>query len=105
MYLPLYRMESLFARQGFAIARSTQSIWCGDVADLIEPVYQRMIERVLASHLIATDDTHMPMQAKEKTAKAYMWVYIGDDEHPYNIYDFSTSLDAFGKLFWPTSAV
>jgi transposase len=98
MYLPLYRLESLFARQGFAIARSTQSIWCGDVADLIEPVYQRMIERVLASHLIATDDTHMPMQAKEKTAKAYMWVYIGDDEHPYNIYDFSTSRNREGPI-------
>jgi transposase len=49
MYLPLYRMESLFERQGFRIARSTQSIWCGDVADLLEPLYQRMIEKVLAS--------------------------------------------------------
>lgn len=98
MYLPLYRMESLFERQGFRIARSTQSIWCGDVADLLEPLYQRMIEKVLASHLIATDDTHMPMLAKEKTANAYMWVYIGDDEHPYNIYDFSTSRNREGPI-------
>jgi hypothetical protein len=98
MYLPLYRMESLFERQGFRIARSTQSIWCGDVADLLEPLYQRMIEKVLASHLIATDDTHMPMQAKDKAAKAYMWVYIGDDEHPYNIYDFSTSRNREGPI-------
>ena len=40
MYLPLYRLENHFERQGFRIARSTQSIWCGDVADLVEPVYQ-----------------------------------------------------------------
>ena len=52
MYLPLYRLENHFDRQGFRIARSTQSIWCGDVADLVEPVYRRMIKRVLQSHLI-----------------------------------------------------
>lgn len=98
MYLPLYRLESLFERQGFQIARSTQSIWCGDVADLLTPLYQRMINRVLESHLIATDDTTMPMQAKDKSAKAYMWVYIGDDEHPYNIYDFSTSRNREGPI-------
>jgi transposase len=98
MYLPLYRLENLFARQGFAIARSTQSIWCGDVADLVAPVYQRMIERVLESHLIATDDTHMPVQAKDKSTRAYMWVYIGDEEHPYNIYDFSMSRNREGPI-------
>jgi len=112
MYLPLYRMEQAFERQGFRIARSTQSIWCGDVADLVEPVYRRMIERVLQSHLIATDDTHMPMQAKGgapadrsspvglkgKAYRAYMWVYIGDDEHPYNIFDFSTSRNREGPI-------
>jgi transposase len=98
MYLPLYRLENHFERQGFRIARSTQSIWCGDVADLVEPVYRRMIKRVLESHLIATDDTHMPMQAKEKAARAYMWVYIGDDEHPYNIYDFSMSRNREGPI-------
>jgi transposase len=98
MYLPLYRLENLFARQGFAIARSTQSIWCGDVADLVEPIYQSMIKRVLESHVIATDDTHMPMLAKDKTTRAYMWVYIGDEEHPYNIYDFSMSRNREGPI-------
>ncbi len=33
-YLPLYRLEDIFERQGFAISRATQSVWCGDVADL-----------------------------------------------------------------------
>ena len=97
-YTPLYRLEDIFKRQGFEIARSTQSIWCGDVADLLEPLYRHMIKRILQSHLIATDDTHMPMLAKEKTAKAYMWVYLGDEEHPYNIYDFSTSRNREGPI-------
>src|ERR1700744_2788658 len=56
-YLPLYRLEDIFARQGFEIARGTQSIWCGDVADLVEPLYHLMAERVRLSHVVATDDT------------------------------------------------
>ena len=36
-YLPLYRLEDIFARQGFEIPRATQSVWCGDMADLVEP--------------------------------------------------------------------
>ena len=39
-YLPLYRLEDIFARQGFEISRATQSVWCGDVADLVEPLYR-----------------------------------------------------------------
>ena len=111
-YLPLYRLEDIFKRQGFEISRSTQSIWCGDVADLLLPIYQRMIKRVLESHVIATDDTHMPMQAKggaptdrsssvgckDKTIRAYMWVYVGDEEHPYNIYDFTMGRNREGPV-------
>jgi transposase len=28
-FLPLYRLEDIFARQGFEISRATQSVWCG----------------------------------------------------------------------------
>src|SRR3984957_15795395 len=73
-FLPLYRLEDIFARQGFEISRATQSVWCGDVADFVEPLYQLMAERVRASHVVATDDTIMPMQSKEKVANTRMWV-------------------------------
>lgn len=88
-YLPLYRLEDIFARQGFEIARATQSVWCGDVADLVQPLYELMAQRVRASHVVATDDTIMPMLAKDKAAQARMWVYVGDGEHPYNVFDFT----------------
>ena len=88
-YLPLYRLEDIFARQGFEISRATQSVWCGDVADLVEPLYQLMAERVRASHVVATDDTILPMLSKGKTANARMWVYVGDDGSPYNLFDFT----------------
>src|ERR1700690_2986757 len=88
-YLPLYRLEDIFARQGFEISRATQSVWCGDVADLVEPLHRRMAECVRASHVVATDDTVLPMLSVGKTHPARMWVYVGDAEHPYNVFDFT----------------
>jgi transposase len=88
-YLPLYRLEDIFERQGFAISRATQSVWCGDVADLAEPLYRRMAERVRQSHVVATDDTVFPMLGPGQTQSARMWVYVGDEANPYNVFDFT----------------
>jgi len=90
-YLPLYRLEDIFERQGFEISRATQSVWCGDVADLVEPLYERMAEQVRKSHVVATDETSMPMLNPGQTHPARMWVYVGDHEHPYNVFDFTLS--------------
>ena len=99
-YLPLYRLEDIFTRQGFEISRATQSVWCGDVADLAEPLYQLMAERVRASHVVATDDTIMPMLSKGKAAKARMWVYVGDEENPYNVFDFTLNRGRDGPKYF-----
>ena len=88
-YLPLYRLEDIFERQGFEISRATQSIWCGDVADLVEPLYELMAERIRQSHVVATEDTIMPMLSVGKTKSARMWVYVGDEAHAYNVFDFT----------------
>ena len=88
-YLPLYRLEDIFERQGFEISRATQSVWCGDVAEVVEPLYQRMAERVRKSHVVATDDTVLPMLSPGQTQPARMWVYVGDQTNPYNVLDFT----------------
>jgi transposase len=88
-YLPLYRLEDIFERQGFEISRATQSVWCGDVADVVEPLYRRMAERVRRSHVVATDDTIFPMLGPGQTQSTRMWVYVGDEAHPYNVFDFT----------------
>jgi transposase len=99
-YLPCYRLEDIFARQGFEISRATQSVWCGDMADLAEPLYELMANQVRASHLVATDDTIMPMLSKGKCANARMWVYVGDDAHPYNVFDFTLSRGRDGPKYF-----
>ena len=99
-YVPLYRLEDIFERQGFEISRATQSVWCGDMGDLFEPLWELMAERVRASHVVATDDTIMPMLSKGKTTNARMWVYVGDDDYPYNIFDFTLNRGRDGPKYF-----
>jgi transposase len=88
-HLPLYRLQNIFERNGFEIARSTMSVWTGDAADLVRPLYELMKKRVLASHVIGTDDTVLPMQHPGRVKKARIWIYRGDEDHPYNVFDFT----------------
>src|SRR5208337_5554924 len=94
------RLENIFERIGCEISRSTLSVWCGDVADLILPLYERMAKRVRQSHVILTDDTPMPMQepGRGKTRQARMWVYLGDESQPYNVFHFTESRKRDGPL-------
>jgi len=38
------------------------------------------------------------MQAPEKATKARMWVYIGDDANPYNLFDFTLNRGRDGPM-------
>ncbi|MCL2660998.1 MAG: IS66 family transposase, partial [Acidobacteriaceae bacterium] len=99
-YVPLYRLDDIFARQGFAISRGMQSVWCGSMGDRFEPLWELMAGRVRTSHVVATDDTIMPMLDKDKTANARMWVYIGDDANPYNVFDFTLNRERDGPKYF-----
>jgi transposase len=99
-YVPLYRLEDIFQRQGFEISRATQSVWCGDMADLAEPLWELMAERVRASHVVSTDDTIMPMLSKGKTTNSRMWIYVGDDGYPYNVFDFTLNRGRDGPKYF-----
>ena len=88
---PNYRQEDIFARHGLEIPRSTQCGWQATVADLLKPLYKRMSELALRSHKIHTDDTPIRVldPGKGKTREARFWVYCGDDEHPFVVFDYT----------------
>ena len=90
-FLPLHRLQNIFAREGFELDRSTLCLWLADVAHLVRPLYHRMVQRVLQSHVLATDDTVMPLLQPGKAKQARMWIYQGDEAHPYNVFDFTVS--------------
>jgi transposase len=97
-HLPLYRLERIFARQGVNLARSTMCGWMAECASLLRPVYQLMVERVLASRVVHTDDTTMPVQDpdRDRTKTGRLWVYLGDLEHPYHVFDYTPTHERTG---------
>jgi transposase len=91
-HLPLHRLERIFARHGVELARSTMCGWMKAAAELFEPLYDILLSQVLLSKVVHTDDTKVPHQDPDnpgKTKSARMWGYFGDDEHPYNVFDFT----------------
>ena len=91
---PLHRLEGIFKRQGADISRSTMSDWVAASASIILPLYEYMKERVLKSRIVWTDDTPVKLQDRDderNMREARIWVYIGDKENKFTVYDFTDS--------------
>jgi transposase len=90
-HLPLYRLERIFKRHGYPIARSTMCGWIDLCADLLAPIVTCMWSLVMKSWVLHTDDTTIPIQDPERDTvrKGRLWVYCGDVDHPYILYEYS----------------
>jgi transposase len=98
---PYYRQEQgQFRRAGFHVSRSTQCDWMRQVADLCLPLYALMRGMILQSRFLGTDDTTVPVMVPDrgKTQEAHIWAYRGDDEHPYNVFDFTMTHARAGPM-------
>ena len=99
-HLPLYRIEQIFARQKVDISRSTLCGWIAAAAKVVQPLYQRMCDRVLQSDIIHTDDTTVPILHEGHCRQGRLWTYIGDAHHPYIVYDYTPTRSRQGPLEW-----
>jgi transposase len=91
-HLPLHRQERILARHGIDLSRKTLCDWTIQTAQFLAPVVAAMTVEVLKSKVLHTDDTPAQVQDKEKkrsTRKAYLWPYVGDNAHPYNVFDYT----------------
>lgn len=86
-HLPLYRQEAILARDGWAVSRSTLCDYLRACGRLLDPVYRLMADRVRTSHAIHADDT--PVTLLRPRRSAYAWVYLGDADHPYTVFDLT----------------
>lgn len=86
--IPLYRMEKQFERQGISICRSTLCDIFHRVADLLRPIYDRVIGLIPKEYYVNADETRVMVQEQEKTREAWMWTFIGG---PFVAYVFSAS--------------
>ena len=91
-HLPLYRLEDILTRYGVYLSRSTLCNWMKAVAYLLRPLYELQRQLVLQSSVMWTDDTRVTvLGGPEVSFKGYFWTYIGDQQHPYSVYDFTNS--------------
>src|SRR6516165_8045506 len=76
-HLPLHRQERIFARHGLELPRSTTCDWMAACADVLRPLYARMVQEVLRSRMLHTDDTVLPVQdeTRDTTRQGRLWVY------------------------------
>ena len=90
-HLPLHRQADIFRRQGVEISRQTMCDWMRACADLARPLYELMKQGVLGSKAVQTDDTPVPVldPALPRTRTGRIWTYVGDDDHPYTVYDYT----------------
>lgn len=97
-HLPLYRQEGIYRRQGVDLSRSTMCGWIREVAELVAPVVDHLKQDLLRSDVIGTDDTTVPVldPGQKVTSKGRLWVYVGDDEHPAVIFDYTPTRERAG---------
>ncbi|MCX7011001.1 MAG: IS66 family transposase [Candidatus Sumerlaeota bacterium] len=88
-HLPLHRQEGILARHGIDLTRSTLCDWTMDCADLLSPIVREMKKEILRSYVLQTDDTGVPVLEPGGTHRGCLWTYLGDDLHPYIVYDFT----------------
>jgi transposase len=92
-HLPLYRLEDILTRHGVYLSRSTLCDWVRNAALVLKPLAELQKTLVLQSSVLWTDDTPVTVLGGKlfgsKTGR--FWVYIGDGEHPYSVYDFTMS--------------
>jgi transposase len=104
-HLPLHRLERILGRYGIALSRSTMCDWMAQVAHVLRPVVDLMESLVRASKAIHTDATKLPFldpDVKGKTLSGQLWAYVGDRDHPFDVFAFwrdhsAGGIDAFLK--------
>ncbi len=76
-HLPLHRQIAIFSRSGVHLKASTVSDWVQSAAELLEPLYLKLRERVMSSDYIQMDESIIPVLDKDKPGaakKGYHWV-------------------------------
>lgn len=91
---PLYRLEKYFKIKGIAVSRQDMDNWLFAAADLLIPVYDRLVFWFKQSNVGHADETPtLCLHTKEKGGKkkkCYTWVYRSGrfEEHQVVIYKF-----------------
>ena len=99
-HLPLYRQIQQFKRQQITLADSTLNDWVKASCNLLEPLYNRLKQKVLQSDYLMADETPIPVLTQDKkgsTHRGYHWVYF-DPLRKLVCFDYRKSRDKAGVI-------
>jgi transposase len=100
-HMPFNRQSAIYARSGINLHRSTLADMFAQTASILRPLYDLMYSELLKSKVIWTDDTPVKVKdnTKDKNIKTgRLWIYMGDDEHPFSLFDYTTGRGRDGPL-------
>jgi transposase len=78
--LPLYRQAKAYRRVGVQVDDSTLGDLFHRTAEIVNPLYERLLKLVAEKEIVLADETTQRVQAKGKTRTAWLWSFIGRDE-------------------------
>ena len=98
--IPLARQEKIWEREGVELSRATLANWVIQVSqNWLKPVYERLKESLLASHVIHADETVIQVlkeDGKKASSESRMWVYASSERSARQVRYFEYQPDRKG---------
>ena len=93
MASPLYRQEQEWKQYGILLSRQTMANWLIKAKDWLEPLYEKMKQRLLEHEVLHADETTVQVlkePGKAAQSKSYIWLYrtSGEAEKQIVLYDY-----------------
>jgi transposase len=92
-HLPLYRQQAIYARAGVNLARSTLADWVGACGVALQPLTDRLRERLREQPCLHADET--PVDTLDpgtgKTQQSYLFAYRSTAGPPIVVFDYAES--------------
>lgn len=80
-HIPLHRQESIFKREGVALARSTLCGWVQGSVDLLQHVVDAMWQDAQRAPVAIADATGVLVQAKDECKRCHFYVVVTPQQH------------------------
>lgn len=100
-HLPLYRQSQRFARDGISIPDSTMADWIAAVCRLMDPLYEKLKQKILASGYVQADETPIKVLDSEKKGashRGFHWTYQAPAEGLV-LFDYRPARSRCGPAF------
>jgi transposase len=95
--IPLYRQAKAYRRAGVPVDDSTLGDLFHRTAELLAPLYVRLLELVPKIEIVLADETTMRVLATKKTRTAWMWSFIARDQAEKEIIAYVYSKSRSGE--------